>query len=235
MAGPAAHPAMTAPARLRQTGPVTELSARWSAAATAAGATGTAAIAAAGRDLLDRWGEPQRHYHTVDHLAAVLGVVDGQADHADRPDLVRLAVWFHDAVYDPRAAGDANERASAALATATLTGLGVPPDAVAEVARLVLLTAGHGATPHDRDGALLCDADLAVLAGPAADYDRYAAAVRREYAHVPDELFRAGRGAVLRHLLDLPALYRLPVLARDWEAPARTNLGRELAALAATG
>lgn len=227
---PARPPA--GPGCLRQTGPVTELIDRWSAAAAGAGAT-AAGAGAAGIDLLERWGEPQRHYHTVDHLAAMLGVVDEQADHADRPDLVCLAVWFHDAVYDPRAPGDANERASAALATGTLTALGVPSAAIAEVARLVLLTAGHEADPDDRDGALLCDADLAVLARPAADYDRYATAVRREYAHVPDELFRAGRAAVLRRLLDLPGLYRLPVLARRWESAARANLGRELAALEA--
>jgi len=206
---------------------------RWTATVRAAGATDPTGVASVGRDLLDRWSEPHRHYHTVTHLAAVLAVVDEHADHADRPDLVRLAAWFHDAVYDPRSPGDANERASAGLATTALTALGVPSDGVAEVARLVRLTAGHDADPADRNGVLLCDADLAVLARPTADYDHYAAAIRREYAHVPDDLFRAGRAAVLRHLLDLPALYRLPALASRWAAPARANLARELAALSA--
>lgn len=214
---------------------MTDLIDQWRAAAETAraGMSGgpTAAVTPAGLDLLDRWREPQRHYHDLAHLTAVLSVVDDHAGHADRPELVRLAVWFHDAVYDPRSTGGANERDSAALATATLTTLGVPPDAVAEVARLVLLTAGHGAAPGDRNGSLLCDADLAVLARPPADYDRYTEAVRREYAHVPDELFRAGRAAVLRQLLDLPALYRLPALRNRWEAPARANLDRELATL----
>lgn len=204
---------------------------RWSAAVLTAGATDPPATTAAGRDLLRRWNEPGRHHHTVDHLVAVLSVVDGHAPYADRPDLVRLAAWFHDAVYDPRAPGDTNERASAALATITLTALGVPADATAEVARLVLLTAGHQPGPADRNGALLCDADLSILAQPADAYDRYATAVRREYVHVPDEPFRAGRAAVLRHLLGLPALYRVPVLADRWEAPARANLARELATL----
>ncbi|MGW0436801.1 HD domain-containing protein [Micromonospora sp. NPDC003197] len=220
----------------------------WSAAVTAASAAGATGatevttvgaislteVSAAGRELLDRWGEPQRHYHTVEHLAAVLAVVDQHAEQAHRPDLVRLAAWFHDAVYDPRSPGDANERTSAALATTILTDLGVPADATAEVARLVQLTAGHHADPADRNGALLCDADLAVLAQPSAEYDRYAAAVRREYAHVPDDLFRVGRAAVLRQLLDLPMLYRLPALADRWEESARVNLTRELAMLTST-
>jgi predicted metal-dependent HD superfamily phosphohydrolase len=142
-----------------------------------------------------------------------------------------LAAWFHDAVYDPRAVGDANERDSAALAESVLAGLGVPAPTAAEVRRLILLTAGHTVAPGDPDGALLCDADLAVLAAPPADYDRYAAAIRREYAHVPEPAFRAGRAAVLAGLLTLPALFRLPPLAARWEEPARDNVRRELAAL----
>ncbi|MEV0213788.1 metal-dependent phosphohydrolase [Micromonospora sp. ALFpr18c] len=204
---------------------------RWRAAARDAGARPDAETTRAGEHLLARWREPHRHYHTVAHLTAVLDVVDRHADLAGRADLVRLAAWCHDAVYDPRAAGDANERDSAALAASLLTGLGVPASAVVEVRRLVLLTAGHVVRHQDRDGALLCDADLAVLAAPPQTYDRYAAAIRREYAHVPEPAFRAGRAAVLTGLLALPALFRLPPLAQRWERPARDNLRRELATL----
>jgi predicted metal-dependent HD superfamily phosphohydrolase len=204
---------------------------RWCAAARGAGATGRGELVAAGELLLARWREPLRHYHTVAHLTAVLDVVDAYAALADRPDLVRLAAWTHDAVYDPRAAGDANERDSADLAGRLLAGLGVPAATVAEVRRLVLLTAGHAVAPGDADGALLCDADLAILAAPAEEYDRYASAIRREYAHLPDEVFRSGRAAVLAGLLALPALFRTPPLAALGEGPARANLSRERYAL----
>lgn len=216
---------------MRQTRAVADLLDRWRSAARGAGAGSGLTSTSAGEQLLARWREPHRHYHTVAHLTAVLDVVDEHADLAGRPDVVRLAAWFHDAVYDPRAAGDANERDSAALAESVLAGLGVPAPTAAEVRRLVLLTAGHTVAPGDPDGALLCDADLAVLAAPSADYDRYAAAIRREYAHVPEPAFRAGRAAVLTGLLALPALFRLPPLAARWEEPARDNVRRELAAL----
>ncbi|MFG3639962.1 metal-dependent phosphohydrolase [Micromonospora sp. NPDC047762] len=206
---------------------------RWRAAARGAGARPEPDVTRAGEQLIARWREPHRHYHTVAHLTAVLDVVDQHADLAARADGVRLAAWFHDAVYDPRADGDANERESAALAESVLTGLGVPAPTVAEARRLVLLTAGHAVTPGDRDGALLCDADLAVLAAPAATYERYAAAIRQEYAHVPEPAFRAGRAAVLTGLLSLPALFRSPPLASRWEEPARDNVRRELATLTA--
>ena len=216
---------------MRQTRAVDDLLDRWRAAARGAGATSDEGSTRAGEQLLARWREPHRHYHTVSHLTAVLDVVDRHAELADRADLVRLAAWCHDAIYDPRATGDANERASATLAADLLDGLGVPASAVAEVRRLVLLTAGHAVAPGDSDGALLCDADLAVLAAPPAAYDSYAAAIRREYAHVPEPAFRAGRAAVLSGLLALPTLFRLPPLTDRWEQQARDNLRRELAVL----
>ncbi|MFG1675517.1 metal-dependent phosphohydrolase [Micromonospora sp. NPDC049282] len=208
-----------------------ELTARWRRTARAAGATDPGGVRRAGDRLLAGWREPHRHHHTVDHLRTVLDVVDAYADRARHPDLVRLAAWCHDAVYDPRAGGDANERASADLGEGLLTAAGLPAAAVRGVRRLVLLTAGHETGPDDPDGALLCDADLAVLAAEPADYDRYATAIRREYAHVAEPDFRAGRAAVLRQLLDLPALYRLPEPHARWEDRARANLARELGGL----
>jgi predicted metal-dependent HD superfamily phosphohydrolase len=151
------------------------------------------------RELLDRWREPHRHYHTLAHLTAMLAIV-GQ-----RP-VVELAVWFHDAVYNPRATD--NEEASARLAEQSLPLVGAAPATVAEVARLVRLTATHDPALGDGAG-VLCDADLSILAAGPARYDAYVAAVRREYGHVPDAAFRAGRAEVLRRLLGLPVLYRV--------------------------
>ena len=184
-----------------------------------------------GQDLLARWSEPHRHYHTVSHLERMLSIVDEHAHEAADPEAVRLAVWFHDAVYDPRRTD--NEDVSAALAARVLPRVGVAEDRVATVTRLVRLTATHDPTPADRDGILLCDADLAVLACEPAQYADYAAAVRAEYAHVPDEAFRTGRLAVLRHLAARPSLYQVPALRDRWEQRARANLAAELGALEA--
>jgi predicted metal-dependent HD superfamily phosphohydrolase len=211
---------------------VTSLVERWRAAARGAGADAADAdLDAAGAYLLARWSEPQRQYHDVTHLSAVLDVVDGLAGLAPHPDRVRLAAWMHDAVYDPRALGDANERDSAEFAEGLLTTLGVPAEVSAEVARLVGLTAGHATSPDDPDGELLCDADLAILASDDDRYAEYTAAIRREYAHVSDDAFRAGRRQVLRALLELPSIYRLAPLREAWESTARANLQGELTSL----
>jgi predicted metal-dependent HD superfamily phosphohydrolase len=174
------------------------------------------------------WSEPHRRYHDLAHLAVVLGLVGELAGAADDDAAVRLAAWYHDVVYDPRR--DDNEAASASRARAGLRGL-IPEDRVEEVARLIMLTAAHDPAPEDRNGAVLCDADLAVLAGPPDVYARYASAVREEYAHLSDEAFTAGRIAVLERLLELPALYRLPAVADEWTPRARANLRAELALL----
>ncbi|MET9411455.1 hypothetical protein ABZX90_37785 [Streptomyces sp. NPDC002935] len=183
-------------------------------------------------NLLERWAEPQRRYHTTDHLLAVLDHVDvleAHGEHAADPAAVRLAAWFHDAVYLPDRSE--NEERSARLAERALAELGVGADLTAEVARLVRLTVSHDPADGDTDGAVLCDADLAILASPPAAYAAYTAAVREEYAFVPDDAFRAGRAAVLRQLLGLPRLFRTPYGQRVWAEAARRNIGGELAAL----
>jgi predicted metal-dependent HD superfamily phosphohydrolase len=192
-----------------------------------AGARGD--VAAAGADLLGRYAEPHRRYHDLGHLDEVLRHVDELAGYAADPDTVRLAAWFHDAVYDVHSTG--SEERSARLAETTLGGLGVATSVVLEVARLVRLTARHDAAADDRNGAVLCDADLAVLAGDPAAYAAYVARVRAEYAHVDDADFARGRGAVLAALLARDPLYATPEGRRDWEPRARDNLAAELWAL----
>lgn len=179
-----------------------------------------------GRDLLARWGEPHRRYHTASHLRRVLDAIDDLAEHAADPTAVRLAAWFHDAVYAGRPGED--EAASARLAADTLPAVGVSGPRVDEVVRLVRLTVDHNPETGDANGAVLCDADLAILAGDPEEYAAYAAAVREEYSHVADRDFRRGRAAVLRSLLGRDPLYRTSTAAHRWEAAARHNLMTEL-------
>lgn len=209
---------------------MTDLLDDWRDAVRSAGATaGAAAVDAAGADLLARWAQPHRRYHDTEHLTEVLAAVDLLVADAADPAAVRLAAWFHDAVYDGRPGDD--EEASAVLAEEVLTRLGVPDDRVARTARLVRMTAAHVPSDGDPDEAVLSDADLAILAAPAPRYARYAAAVRAEYAHVPDDAFRAGRSAVLAGLVAADRLYRTAPGRQRWEAAARANVAAELEAL----
>ncbi|WP_084634843.1 DUF4031 domain-containing protein [Propionicicella superfundia] len=176
-----------------------------------------------GDELLRHWMQEHRHYHDVRHLAFVLDrLADLDAGPSARPTV--LAAWFHDAVHDG-ADGD-DEQASARLAERLLPGL-VPTAEVAEVARLVRLTATHDPGPADAAGALLSDADLAILAVVPGRYDVYVRDVRLEYPDLPEERWRAGRLAVLDRLLDRDRLFRTAAGHELWEAAARDNLARE--------
>ena len=182
-----------------------------------------------GRALLAAWSQPHRRYHCVAHLRDVLARVEELADCAADPDAVRLAAWYHDSVYN--GLPDDEER-SAQLAECDLSRLGVDAQFVAEVARLVRMTVTHDPVAGDRNGEVLSDADLSALAVPCERYRHNTAAIRAEYAHIPDEVFRKGRTQVLVGLLEGPGVFRTPPGRQRWEESAQRNLRAELAALA---
>lgn len=182
-----------------------------------------------GTELDKRYSEPHRRYHTRRHLTAVLDLVDELAGHAAAADLVRLAAWFHDAVYDPERAD--NEERSARLAARMLTDTDLREPDIGEVVRLIELTTTHAPDEDDRNGQVLCDADLAILGADPGQYAAYAAAVREEYAFVPDEFFHAGRAQVLNGLLALPRLFHTATARERFEERARSNIRTELTLL----
>ena len=181
-----------------------------------------------GAALLARYAEPHRRYHTVAHLAQVLQTIDELAA-AEDLFLVRLAAWFHDAVYAVPPGQLPNEEASARLALRELSRVGLEQEDLTQVARLVRLTATHVPGSRDPEGELLCDADLAILAAQPDDYAAYAAAIRAEYAHVPEPDFVAGRLEILTRLAE-GEIFRTSK-GRALTAAARANLAAECAAL----
>jgi predicted metal-dependent HD superfamily phosphohydrolase len=178
-----------------------------------------------GENLIVRYSEPHRRYHTTRHLLHVLTMIDQLADDHDL-FLVRLAAWYHDAVYAIPAGQISNEEASARLALRELSRVGLEQEDLNQVARLVRLTETHLPGPRDPEGELLCDADLAILASDPEDYAHYVAAVRAEYAKVPEEDFLAGRLAVLTELADRE-IFRTAKGRRLSDA-ARANLATEI-------
>lgn len=190
----------------------------------------------AGENLVDRWREPHRVYHTTFHLAAALDAFDVVAGESGVPERelwrARLALWFHDAVHDGVAQQD--EERSAELVTellGPLTNSGITSEDIDETARLVMVTADHDPAPDDVVGGLVSDADLAVLGGSPVVYTRYMHQVRAEYCDVPDPLFRTGRSEVLRTLLSGGPLFRTAPGTTRWQTAAESNLRTELTLL----
>jgi predicted metal-dependent HD superfamily phosphohydrolase len=187
-----------------------------------------------GRELIERYQDPSRRYHTTEHLTHVLDVVEELAGAALDVRAVRYAAWFHDAVYSYEVDADSqpsNEECSAQLAESVLRTTGEPDTLVQEVARLVRLTEHHAPQPDDRNGAVLCDADLAILGSDPVAYARYRAQIRAEYRRIPEPVFRTGRVKILRELLALPTLFHTDAARSRYEAAARANLAEEIASL----
>lgn len=179
-------------------------------------------------DLQARYSASERHYHTLDHILAVLERVRELGGTETEAPALLLAAWFHDVIYDSRASD--NEERSAAHARAVLQPLGVTEAILGEMERLILLTKTHTPARQDRAGQVLIDADLAILGAAEPDYDAYAQAIRREYAWVEEAAYRRGRSAVLERFLQRPRIYSTDEMFARLESAARRNLQREIAA-----
>jgi predicted metal-dependent HD superfamily phosphohydrolase len=177
--------------------------------------------------ILAAWAEPARRYHDLEHLRDGLARLDEAPAPATDRDRVEAALWFHDAVYDPRASD--NEERSAEWARRALADLGVPQPVAEDVARLVRLTRHHQAA--DPAGRLLCDVDLSILGRPPHEFDAYDRRIREEYAWLPEEAYREARRAVLASFLRRRPLYQTEHFQQHYEASARANLERALAAV----
>lgn len=173
---------------------------------------------------------PGRFYHNLDHLDDCLAKLDSVPElHSEERRLLRFALLWHDVVYDPGRTD--NEERSARRSEHELREAGVDSAEAAEVRRLILLTRGHRVEPGDRLGALMVSIDLSILGAEPNVYGRYSDAIRREYAHVPEDAYRAGRRSVLQNLLAANPIFPDPAFAAKYEARARPNLARELRAL----
>lgn len=190
------------------------------------GAAGDAAAVAS--QLLAAYAEPQRKYHTQQHLGECLALWAPLRHLAGRPDEIELALWFHDAVYELQ--GHENEAKSAGWARSALLAAGASAAVAQRVHDLVMATC-HAAMPQQVDEQLLVDVDLAILGAQQARFAEYESQIRAEYAHVPGDLFESKRREILQGFLDRPRIYGSPHFQSLLEMRARSNLQRAVSAV----
>lgn len=176
--------------------------------------------------LLARYAEPHRKYHTRQHLAECIALLEPALHLAQHPAEVEMALWFHDAVYETRQHD--NEAQSAAWAQRALLAAGVCADSAARVHELVMATC-HTALPATADAQLLVDIDLAILGAPPVRFAEYERQIRLEYGFVPGWLFRRKRRAVLRSFALRAPIYHTAHFRERCETQARQNLRLALA------
>jgi predicted metal-dependent HD superfamily phosphohydrolase len=175
--------------------------------------------------LLARYSEPHRKYHTTRHLDECLAKFEELRTEAKHPEEVELALWFHDAVYDTKRHD--NEAQSAEWARATAAAVNLPGDVAERIKKLVLVTR-HDAVPQDPDEKILVDVDLSILGEKADRFDEYENQIRQEYAWVPALVFRAKRRDILRAFLARASIFSTRKFVEAYEAQARANLERSI-------
>jgi predicted metal-dependent HD superfamily phosphohydrolase len=181
-------------------------------------------------ELIARYSEPHRKYHTVQHLDECFDKFDEICPLARYPAEVELALWFHDAIYDVKRHD--NEEKSADWARTSASAAGVSTDACERVCSLIMSTR-HKAVPRGTDAEILVDVDLSILGAAPVRFDEYERQVREEYAWVPDFLFRRERKAVLKEFLARPQIFSSTRFRNRYERQARSNIERSLERLGA--
>lgn len=167
--------------------------------------------------------EPHRHYHTLAHVVEMLECLEESSDRIGDRDVMELAVWFHDAVYDSTAAHGGNEDASADLLSNICSGAAVAP------ADAIIRHSAHHGPSGDPDTQLFCDLDLYRLAGSYETFLKHGDDVRREYAWIDDDAWAVGRAKFMGRLQERPAIYQTRYWRDRLETQARSNIARLLA------
>jgi predicted metal-dependent HD superfamily phosphohydrolase len=179
-------------------------------------------------ELLSRYGEAHRAYHTLQHLHECLSLRQEIATPCDSPAEIDIALWFHDAIYEP--SRNDNEARSADWLDAVAAQAALEPDVRERLHALVMATR-HSAMPATPDEAVLVDIDLAILGAPPERFAEYETQVRQEYGWVPEWLYRRKRREILAGFLAREAIYSTPECRQRFEDQARRNLTQSVAAL----
>ena len=176
-------------------------------------------------NIITKYSEPQRKYHTLRHLAECLSHLDEVQHLAARPAEIELALWFHDAIYDVRRQD--NEERSAEWARASAEDASLPAKVCDRVHDLVLVTR-HNAAPKSADEEILVDIDLSILGAPSQRFDEYETDIREEYNWVPRLVFDFRRRSILNEFRRRDPVFRTAHFAKRFERQARENLERSL-------
>lgn len=175
--------------------------------------------------LWDPMTQPDRHYHTPVHVLAMFCYAERAG--AELSDPEQLAIWFHDAIYDPVAPPGRNENETADWMRRLLLAAGLPRPTVDQAADAIRWTARHLDEHVPPEHRLIMDLDLAGLTAEPENFERQSRAVRLEAGHLSEEKYRSGKIYFFEQLLARPHFFRSEAFA-PWEQRARQAVKQEI-------
>ena len=179
-------------------------------------------------DLVQRYAEPHRHYHTLVHVVTCLNIFDKAIDNISDSFCVETAIWFHDVIYTPQK-GD-NEYASAKHAKSFLSNIHVEEEKISKIENLICLTK-HPTSPSSDDEKYLIDIDLMILGAEPEIYEEYDRSIKKEYSFVPNLLYKKGRKKLLKSFIEKNSIYETNFFIQRFEKQARDNLKKTIHSL----
>lgn len=189
------------------------------------------------QELVAKYSENHRYYHTLDHIDSCLRLLDSVGYLVNDKTAVELAVWFHDAIYNPKKSDNEHKSAQFARKCLVQTEYDDSEESdesgesiVSKIEHLIRLTQ-HPSKPKANDEKILIDIDLCILGATEGDYDQYAESIRKEYSHVPAWLYRRGRKKVLKSFLNGISIFHTAHFQEKFEKQAITNITKELSTL----
>jgi predicted metal-dependent HD superfamily phosphohydrolase len=181
-------------------------------------------------ELQAAYAQPQRFYHNQQHLQECLTRLNEVKHLARYPEHIAIALYFHDAIYDPQAHD--NEAQSAAWVAHVLKSSGASMALIERIKQWIMATQHHVIHEDDNDGKLLLDIDLSILGQEPARFKQYEQQIKQEYAWVADEAFKQGRCQVLESFLQRKWIYQTDYFRKHLEHQARLNIQAALEGLA---
>lgn len=181
--------------------------------------------------IVEHYSARDRAYHNLSHIQSLLSLSESLLDKIQNREAFYFAIWFHDVIYDTKKSD--NEEKSAEFAVEALASLGVPEQTISLAREMILATKHHRADDLSWDMKAFLDLDTSILGAPEEVYKEYSRAIRKEYAWVPDLLYRKGRMKVLKDFLGRERIYSTEEIASKYELQARRNLAEEVRTLSA--
>ncbi|ENV34065.1 HD domain-containing protein [Acinetobacter gerneri] len=174
--------------------------------------------------LIHAYSQPQRFYHTYQHIVECLELYEMVKDHIEDKRTFQIAIWFHDFIYQPQAQD--NEEQSA-IQMQNLCAEFLSEIELEKAYSWIIATKQHKASTQ-QDLNYLLDIDLAILAADATRFVEYEQQIQQEYAWVEPEIYHVKRAEVLQHFYTMQPLYQTAYFREKLEQKAKSNLAKVL-------
>lgn len=179
-------------------------------------------------ELVARYSEPHRRYHTLDHIRECLKAFRLIEHLCDCKRGVELAIWFHDGIYVVPSKENEEATATWFLDVAQVTVFDL--DAVITAHKCIRATK-HNEPVAFIDQQVMVDVDLVVLGQSWETYLAYTKAIRQEYKAIPEIVYNVHRRSFMKKFLELPHIYNTQLMRDRFEQQARSNIEQEVRSL----